>query len=283
MSQLWVKERFYDKETKEKDAVFISSGIADNPYLDQEEYLASLEGLDEVTKRQLRDGDWLVQRSGEKFKEEWFNYIPKDHLSPYRRKCRWWDMAATDKAEAEVKGRKADFTSGVLVSEFNGCYFIEDVIHGQYSAKTNLDLQGQTAIKDGYSTMIREEQEPGSAGKTLVDFKKREIFNKFRYEAIKSTGSKVQRAELASKLAEERKIYIVEGCNNIEVLLDELASFPIGQHDDTVDAFTGAINVLHTGIKYSVPKSFDNGGGSYWGDSDMTSLSSYSTGYFGNI
>lgn len=282
-SQLWVKERFYDKETKEKDAVFISSGIADNPYLDQEEYLASLEGLDEVTKRQLRDGDWLVQRSGEKFKEEWFNYIPKDHLSPYRRKCRYWDMASTDKTEAETKGRKADFTAGVLVSEFNGCYFIEDVIHGQYSPKTNLDLQGQTAIKDGYSTMIREEQEPGSAGKTLVDFKKREIFNKFRYEAIKSTGSKVQRAELASKLAEERKIYIVEGCNNIDVLLDELASFPIGQHDDTVDAFTGAINVLHTGIKYSVPKSFDTGTGSYWGDSDMTSLSSYSTGYFGNI
>ena len=60
MSQLWVKERFYDKETKEKDAVFISSGIADNPYLDQEEYLASLEGLDEVTKRQLRDGKQIA-------------------------------------------------------------------------------------------------------------------------------------------------------------------------------------------------------------------------------
>lgn len=227
--------------------------------------------------------DWEVQRSGERFKEEWFNFIPKSSLSPYRRKCRFWDMAATDKTEAKTKGKKADYTAGLLVSEFNGCYFIEDVIHGQFSAKTNLDLQGQTAVKDGYSTLIREEQEPGSAGKTLVDYKKREIFSKYRYEAIKSTGSKIQRAELASKLAEERKIYIVEGCANIDTLLDELASFPIGQHDDTVDAFTGAINVLHTGIKYSVPKSFDTSDGSYWSDGSMNNLSSYSTGYFGKF
>ena len=192
-------------------------------------------------------------------------------------------MAATDKVEAKTKGKKADYTAGVLVSEFNGCYFIEDVIHGQFSAKTNLDLQGQTAVKDGHSTLIREEQEPGSAGKTLVDYKKREIFGKYRYDAIKSTGSKIQRSELASKLAEERKIYIVEGCNNIDVLLDELASFPIGQHDDTVDGFTGAINVLHTGVKYSVPKTIGDSNGSYWADGTMNTMSSYSNGYFGSF
>lgn len=283
---MWVKRRFVDSETKEKDAIFLSSGISDNPYLDQEEYRAMLANLDPVTRRQLENGDWDIVRVGNMFKEEWFHSVPKSALSPYRRKVRFWDMAATDEAEAQQKGRNADYTGGILVSEWQGCYFIEDIEHGRFSPSENMRLQRQLAQTDGFSTVIREEQEPGSAAKTLIHTKKRDLFQGYRYEGIKSTGSKIKRAEMASKLCEERKIYFVEGCRNINKLLDELCTFPIGTHDDLADAFSGAINYLHNNNKIILPMDIGGSlGNSYWTDSTMTTLGNggFSGGYFGNI
>jgi len=58
----WVKKRFVDDESK---LPFIPSAYTDNQYLNQEEYSKQLDKLDELTRLQLKYGDWnAVLRSG---------------------------------------------------------------------------------------------------------------------------------------------------------------------------------------------------------------------------
>jgi len=62
---------------------FIPSYLTDNPYLDQEEYRASLQNLDPVTREQLEHGDWSVSASGriqEKFFKRYRITGPYVHL-----------------------------------------------------------------------------------------------------------------------------------------------------------------------------------------------------------
>jgi hypothetical protein len=60
----WVKERFITPKKPSKDIVFVPAKLQDNPHLNQEEYLKSLDNLDPITKRQLRDGEWVANTQG---------------------------------------------------------------------------------------------------------------------------------------------------------------------------------------------------------------------------
>jgi hypothetical protein len=52
----WVKDRFIDNPGSR---VFVRSSWRDNPALDHEAYAESLASLDEITRRQLKDGEWV--------------------------------------------------------------------------------------------------------------------------------------------------------------------------------------------------------------------------------
>lgn len=63
----WVKKRFVEpyvtggitaKHHTYDDCVFVPAKLEDNPHLDQKAYRASMERMDDVTKRQLLHGDW---------------------------------------------------------------------------------------------------------------------------------------------------------------------------------------------------------------------------------
>jgi hypothetical protein len=58
----WVKRRYVDDPTQQRP--FISAKLADNPHIDQEAYLQSLEELDPITRAQLRDGVWALDAGG---------------------------------------------------------------------------------------------------------------------------------------------------------------------------------------------------------------------------
>ena len=129
---IWVKNRFID-EGPAKGRVFIPAGLDDNPYLDVDEYEKSLEELDPVTRARLRDGNWEIIRKGNMFKRTWFQGVTE--LPAYRRRCRWWDMAATDENKAKKKNKSGDpdYTVGFLLSEYNGTFYIEDIIRERLS------------------------------------------------------------------------------------------------------------------------------------------------------
>jgi predicted phage terminase large subunit-like protein len=90
---------------------------------------------------------------------------------------------------------------------------------------------------------IRMEQEPGSAGKAVIDHYGRDVLASFAFRGVRSTGSKQTRAEPVAARAEAGDIRICRG-RWTSALLDELTAFPLGAHDDQVDALSGAYEVL---------------------------------------
>lgn len=244
----WVRDRFI-VEGPSQGRVFIPAGLDDNPYLDKEEYEKTLEELDPVTRARLREGDWSIQRKGNMFKRDWFELV--DTLPAYRRTVRWWDMAASDEEKAKKKNKSGepDYTASVKVSEYKGIYYIEDIIRVRKKPEETEQLQLATAVADGYNVQIFEEQEPGSSGIAVISNKSRTLLKGYPYKGIASTGSKVDRALIASAAAGNGNIKILRGVRNLEDFFNELESFPGGIHDDMVDCLSGCI--AHLGTTYN--------------------------------
>jgi hypothetical protein len=66
----WVKQRFLIE--KNPDRAFIPAKLSDNPALDQEDYIKSLDNLDPVHREQLLNGNWDVTPGGKLFQRCWF-------------------------------------------------------------------------------------------------------------------------------------------------------------------------------------------------------------------
>lgn len=261
----WVYNRFVNPETKKKHIVFIPAGMDDNPHLDKESYKQNLEELDPVTRARLRDGVWTIIRKGNMFKREWFGEV--DAAPSGRRRVRYWDCAATEVDAAKKKrGKAPDWTVGLLLSEKDGIYYLEDIEHVQKSAMNVEQVQLAAAKADGFWTRIREEQEPGASGKYTIEKKQNELFRGYAYEGVLASGDKIQRAMGVSAAAERRIIKVVKGCRNLERFFTELEGFPAANHDDLVDGFSGAFNALGVIPVMSVPSDVGRPGSgqSHW-------------------
>ena len=105
----------------------------------------------------------------------------------------------------------------------------------------------QTAYEDGVSVPIRMEQEPGSAGKALINQYARFVVPGFDIMGIRSTGDKVTRARPFAAAIANGNVRVVRG-TWLTDWLDEFSAFPEAcPHDDQVDSATGAFSFL-TGL-----------------------------------
>jgi predicted phage terminase large subunit-like protein len=96
----------------------------------------------------------------------------------------------------------------------------------------------QTARTDGLNVEIVLEQEPGSAGKSVVDYLTRKLAG-FTVFADRPTGSKEVRAQPFASQCGIENVVLVAGPWN-DAYLSELCVFPNGTYDDQVDASSGA-------------------------------------------
>lgn len=240
----WCHRRFI-VEGSSRGIVFIPSLLEDNPHLDRESYEASLKELGPLVYRQLRYGDWTVRPEGGLFKSSWFDgrIIDLRSMPVGVRLCRYWDLAASE----QVRGSDPDFTAGVLLGrDANGIYYVIDVVRTRSSPLGVQQLVQATADRDRdlawrrdwRSTAIRMEQEPGSAGKAVIDWYSRLLLAAFDFKGVVSTGSKEARAAPVSARAEQGHVRLCRGRWNGE-FLDELSAFPHVRHDDQVDALSG--------------------------------------------
>jgi predicted phage terminase large subunit-like protein len=108
-------------------------------------------------------------------------------------------------------------------------------------------LIAQTADEDGKSVAIRMEQEPGSAGKALLDQYARYVVPGYDFAGIRSTGDKETRARPFAAAVANGNVRLVRA-SWMSDFLDEFSSFPEAcDHDDQVDATVGAFTFL-TGL-----------------------------------
>jgi predicted phage terminase large subunit-like protein len=234
----WAKERYLNPLTQ-NEFPFFPARLSDNPYLDQAEYEQSLMNLDPITRAQLLEGDWDARYEGGMFNRAWFNLVELLPQTAYR--IRYWDLAATQ-AKA---GRDPDYAVGARVSRSFAAkrFTIEDITRVRLTPGELETLMRRTAELHGPEVVIYIEQEPGASGKIVTDHYKNDVLHGFTVRALRSTGPKIERARPFSAQAAAGNVDILRANWNI-AFYDECEAFPLGAHDDQVDACSGAIAQL---------------------------------------
>lgn len=236
----WVKARFI--EGQHPGRLFLPAKYRDNPHLNLDEYDKSLEELDPITRQQIKDGDWTARQGGNKFRREWFEVVDIDPSDC--RKIRFWDMAATEAKQ----GKDPDWTVGALMGlSKQRILYILDIRRMRGTPGQTEQLIKQTAELDGEETAIRMEQEPGSSGIKAIDDYARRVLLGWDFKGIPSTGSKEVRANPLASQAEAGNVKLVRAAWNA-TFLDEAELFPNGSHDDQIDAASGALSQLSSGM-----------------------------------
>ena len=239
----WVRQRFI-VEGQEKGRIFVPSRLTDNPGIDVESYKQSLSALDPVERRRLEEGDWWATTLGSMFDRASFIIIdPMEvpQITSSARAIRFWDLAAT---EPSASNPDPDWTVGTLMIFDQGIAYVLDVKKARVKGDKVEQLIAQTAYEDGSIVSIRMEQEPGSAGKNLVDQYARYVLPGYDFQGVRSTGDKVTRARPFAAAVANGNVRVVRG-PWLSDWLDEFSSFPEAcAHDDQVDSAVSAFTFL---------------------------------------
>ena len=237
----WVRERFIDVDKEEESRLFIPATLSDNPYLDRDTYLNSLSQLDPITRQQLLHGDWTARQAGGMFQREWLPLVEELPVQ-INKSVRYWDLAAT----VPRAGVDPDYTAGVRVDYgADGLYYIVDIKRARGTPADIEALIYQTAMLDGGKTHIVIEQEPGASGVNTIYHYVTRVLKDFTVRGQRASGSKVERAGPVSSQTEVGNVRMLRGAW-IGPFLDEVEAFPVGSHDDQVDALSGAFKVLRS-------------------------------------
>lgn len=158
--------------------------------------------------------------------------------------CRSWDLAYSD----ESKGQINDSTAGVLMFRTQADEFvITDIQHGQYGEGLKAKLRS-VAEKDGTNTHILiESGTVGGAAKFLYN-EYRTYLQGFVTHQSEPVGSKVDRAAPFRQAILDGKIHVQLSDPAVRgEFIKQMRSFPLGKHDDIVDASSYAFNHLNKG------------------------------------
>lgn len=228
-----------------KSATFIPASIHDNQKLLKADpgYLANLNALSFVDRMRLANGNWKIRPSaGNVFRREWFEVVKAAPADAVR--IRYWDRAGTEaKKGTEKKKKGPDATAGLRMSkDRNGVFYIEHVSTFRETAGKVEENIKNTATQDGIQTFIGIEQDPGQAGKAEASYHVKKLAG-FNVRVYPARENKIVRAKPLSAQAEAGNVKLVEGPWN-EDFLSEVENFPDGDHDDQVDAASGAFNAL---------------------------------------
>ena len=182
----------------------------------------------------------FVESGAALFKREWFDII--DAVPAGLQTIRFWDLAATDAKDAH----DPDWTAGARMGiDEDGIVYVLDLVRRRSNPSETEAMMRQTAELDGRDVSIYFEQEPGASGKAYLDYLRRKIFAGFSTNVLTASvrGSKISLASPLSAQAEVGNIRLLRGAWNQD-FLDEAERFPLGKHDDQVDAAASAYYVL---------------------------------------
>jgi predicted phage terminase large subunit-like protein len=204
-----------------------------NPFLDPAEIEAARRSLPALVFRQEYLAEF-VQLAGTMFRREWFGIV--DSHPPLVVQARHWDLAATQKTSG-------DYSAGVRVGlDDDGNAYIIDMVHDRLEWPALLRLITQTALADG--TDVQQSIETAGVQKGLLDLLLAEpALASIAVRGIQPVGDKLTRANAWLARAEQGKVKLLRGTWN-QAWLDEICAFPESEHDDIVDATSGAFATI---------------------------------------
>lgn len=237
----------------------IHARTSENPFLPAEfEDLIAAQYSSLLQAQEL--GGQFIDAGGLLFRRENFRAVdraPRDCM-----RARYWDRAATPDG--------GDYSAGVLMAfDGRGRFYIEDVVHGQWSWQERNTVMMQTAERDAmlYSNEVTifVEQEGGSGGKEAAEQAVimlagypvyRDVVSGQRHRKKDNERlpgeAKIVRAQPFAAQAEAGNVHYIAGARWVETLFDELSAFPEARHDDIVDACSGAFNKLATKVTLDI-------------------------------
>jgi len=247
----WVRQRFL-VEGNEKGRIFVPSKLTDNPGIDPDSYRAVLAELDPVERKRLEFGDWWATTLGSMFDRTQFEILEPAEIPDFNKETtivRFWDLAGTEPSPSYPD---PDWTVGCLGAMHGGIFYVLDVRRIRAKGDRVEKFIKETAEEDGAEISIMMEQEPGSAGKNLIDQYARYVLVGYDFKGQRSTGDKETRAKPMSAAVANGNVRLLRGHWNTDYI-DEMSAFPEANvHDDQVDASVHAFNLcagLGMGIK----------------------------------
>lgn len=170
-----------------------------------------------------------------------FHDEPFDRANKKMLVCRSWDLAYSD----ESKGIQRDSSAGVLMYLVNDNeYVITDIEHGQYGEYLKQHLLKVAERDTSNTTILIESGTVGGASKFLYK-EYRSYLKGYRTHQSEPIGSKVDRATPFRQAILDGKIHVYLTNSTVRgEFIKQLRSFPLGKHDDIVDACAYAFNWL---------------------------------------
>ena len=171
-----------------------------------------------------------------------FHNEPFDVANKRLMACRSWDLAYSD----ESKGIQRDSSAGVLMycTTDSDEYIIADIEHGQYGEYLKQHLKAVAEKDTPNIPILIESGTVGGASKFLYK-EYRSYLKGYRTQQSEPIGAKVDRATPFRQAILDGKIHVCLTNDNIRgEFIKQLRSFPLGKHDDIVDACAYAFNWL---------------------------------------
>ena len=211
-----------------------------NPHLDRKELEDITKDMPLLVKRQEIDAEF-VQLAGAMFKRENIRVIESEPEGV--RWVRSWDLAWTEKTTS-------DYTAGAKVGlTKDGVVVVSNVVCSRMEWPEAVRCVAATALVDG--TGVRQGVECVGAQEGAIQTLMRDpLLAAHSIEPIRVHRDKLTRALPLVARSEQGKFALVRGNWN-QQCLDHLCSFPEGEHDDIVDAISGALTMMETPTSFS--------------------------------
>lgn len=242
--------------------MFIPALARENYYIDRDSYERRFANTDALTRKQLWDGDWDAEGSGQMFSRGWFRVVAD--ATDIVCRGRAWDRGAGT-------GERHDWTVGALGGVTrDGRFVMLDEIRVKLPAHEVERLMLDTALADGAECYIFGQQDPGAAGKGEAQ-RMQEVLAGYNYE-IETTpiGSRGPNGETGKGLR-ARPFAVAAGSGRVDILerawndrtLAELEAFdPCGKNaeDNAVDSWSLAWRRLcgQTGETWATVEGLDD-------------------------
>jgi predicted phage terminase large subunit-like protein len=154
----------------------------------------------------------------------------------FLKNVRSWDLAGTQDG--------GDWTVGTGVAKDirNNDFYIWDCKRKQLAPGGVKSLVEKTMDSDGKGVKVVIEQEPGSAGKAVIDSYVSEN-PAYSVHGTRHTGDKMTRLDPFLAAVEHGRVYMLRASWN-QPMLDELVEMPDGKHDDQADTLSQGYNEL---------------------------------------
>ena len=205
----------------------------DNPRISPDEIAAARRQLPALVFRQEYEAEF-VQLAGALFRREWFEIV--DSYPALVVQARHWDLAASTKTQA-------DYSAGVCVGlDADGNAYILDCVRGRWEWPALIRVIAQTALADGAEVL--QSVETSGVQRGMLDLLLAEpLLAGIPFRGIAPHTDKIIRASAWLARAEQGKVKLLRGAWNA-AWLDEMCAFPEAEHDDQVDATSGAFAAL---------------------------------------